>query len=875
MANLISTANGNLTAAATWGTVTGAEGASSPALIEPATVLSTTLSAASQNSQSFTPAAVIIDGVSIKLASRAAGTPTNTMTVTLFNVTTAAVAQAVTVNVSDLAECTVADLDGGWYFFKFAATHTPNGTDQYQIRVLLSATTTAVALWRDNTVANWLRMLRTTTTGAPAAGTNMHVMGEFDGASNPATTSTRLVVMDSVAATDYGSANIIATRTSSALSVCNRGTVVYDTVAATAYILRLSGNVNVYSGGDFHIGDTGAEMPRDSSAVLEFDCTADAAFGLMVRTGGAFTAYGLSRTVAKDVSDCRFSASAVATDTTLNVDADTGWLSGDEIGIAPTGVITSEQEQRTLNANAGATSMVITAGLTNGHLGAGDYFGEIVLLTRNVRIRSTSATFMSVFDFAATTTIVCSWVSFRYMSSTTAVATIRPGSGAVVLDRCVVADGEAGLSVATTALGGTCTLTHLTIFIVSGLTTGLNIAATTGAWLLTDLIVIRTASTVSDGVTLSDVGGTIGNLSISGAGGAGSFAGLAWLEAAVESANGPTQPIAGTWRFHSNGGSGFRIGASTRDITFPRTEVWHNAIRGLRVESGIHMENVEFDGGFWLGNGAGAGEEPTGILFSEMNPLNDVRFRAIDIAADTLKSSHWGVLFDHGGIVASNIQFIDCNFSQTSGTRRQVSVADIGCIADVAPGGMCVQGIATNCTFNSSGVPVSFYYAPGVTPTRDSKYSHVRIPMFGGVATAHRTYSARGTFLINTSVFDVTPSLEIQPIEGAAVPVDSNAFQPGWGFLVPVLSGQTVTVSVKVQKSAGYNGSTEPQLVLLANPQIGIASDAVIDTLSIGSGSFETLTGVTAAASADGVMEFIVRCYGTAGSIYVDTWSAA
>lgn len=46
--------------------------------------------------------------------------------------------------------------------------------------------------------------------------------------------------------------------------------------------------------------------------------------------------------------------------------------------------------------------------------------------------------------------------------------------------------------------------------------------------------------------------------------------------------------------------------------------------------------------------------------------------------------------------------------------------------------------------------------------------------------------------------------------------------------------------------------------------QITVASDA----------AWEALTGTTAAVTADGVLEFVVDCDGTAGNLFVDTFSA-
>ena len=871
MANLISGADGLLTAAATWRTT------DSTGLVEPATLGATALTTGNLDSAVFVPGAITVDGVAIRLANRAAGAPANTMTITLRNSTAGADIASVTVNVSDLAVVVTANLDGGWYFFKFDSAKLLVAGNNYLIRATLSATSTAVSLVTNNTASNWLHMLRTTTTAAPAAGDNLHIMGEFDGAANPATTSTRAITMDEIAATDYGSANVITNKSSSALDVNNRATLTWDVTAATAFQLRLSGNLNVYSGGTFQVGDTGAKIPRDSTAVLEFDpVSADGDFGLLVRNGATFTAYGLSRTAGKDQWMAKLIADSLATDTTLDVDTDTGWLAGDEIGIAPTAQTATHFERRTLDIDAGAALLTVTAGLSNPHLGSGDYFAEVVLLTRNVEIRSTSTTLVTFLRVAATATVVCQWVSFRYIGSSAQPFQIETtAGGSCSLQYCVVQDLDGGLLCSGATHGGW-TIDQTVIYNARGAAaTPLTINLTSGTWTLTDVIVMGSGGTVFGAVRFLDVGGTIGNLTICGCTGGG----VNWNEATIEGGNGPTFSGTPTWVIHSNGptnGAGaFSIDSHTRDITFPRMEVWRNGPRGMNVAAGIALDNVEFDGGFWIGNGPGLGEEPTGIRFAGQNPVNDVRFRTLAIASDSTFASHWGCLFDRGLTVAANIRWIDCVFSENAGTRRPVTVADIGCIADVAPGSMCVQGIATNCTFNSSGTPISFYYAAGPAPSRNSKYSAIRCPIFGGVATEHRTYTARGTFLINAVVFDVTPSLEIQPLEGAAVPIDSHAFQPGWGFLVPVLSGQTVTVSVKVQKSAGYNGATEPQLVLLANPQIGIAADAVIDTLSVGSGSFETLTGTTAAAAADGVMEFVVRAYGTAGSVYVDTWGAA
>jgi hypothetical protein len=64
--------------------------------------------------------------------------------------------------------------------------------------------------------------------------------------------------------------------------------------------------------------------------------------------------------------------------------------------------------------------------------------------------------------------------------------------------------------------------------------------------------------------------------------------------------------------------------------------------------------------------------------------------------------------------------------------------------------------------------------------------------------------------------------------------------------------------------------------VLLANPALGIDDDTVLDTLSIGSGTWELLSGQMALVAEEaGAVQAVVECDGSAGAVYVDDWSAA
>ena len=143
--------------------------------------------------------------------------------------------------------------------------------------------------------------------------------------------------------------------------------------------------------------------------------------GLVLNPGATCSLQGLSRTSGKDVVSCLLNTDEAAGQTTLGVDTDTGWLSGDEIGIAPTGSTYSEYEKRTLNANAGASSLSVSAGLTYSHLGTAPKQAEVVLLTRYVVIRSTNSARMFYVGIPAPSgnvTFDADWVQFQYCGNT-------------------------------------------------------------------------------------------------------------------------------------------------------------------------------------------------------------------------------------------------------------------------------------------------------------------------------------------------------------------------------------------------------------------------------------------------------------------------
>jgi len=205
MATLLATANGNLTSATTWGLV------DATSLLD-SQVNNVALTTSLVASQTFTPGVITTDGVALKVASRS-NSPVGTMIVDLAIAGVQVPGSEVTINVSDLpswSDAPSTTLCGiGWTFFKFSSPLLLVALTAYTVRAR-TTTATQVNLFRNATVGNWSRMLRTTTTQAPVAADRMFICGEWTAA---ATKTDRTVTMDSTVATDYGDATtgLIAT----------------------------------------------------------------------------------------------------------------------------------------------------------------------------------------------------------------------------------------------------------------------------------------------------------------------------------------------------------------------------------------------------------------------------------------------------------------------------------------------------------------------------------------------------------------------------------------------------------------------------------------------------------------------------------------
>ena len=873
MSALVAITTGNLTSSSTW-------------LVDDATsrllstsTSSTALTTTAQDSASFTPGAITITGILLKLASRAGSAPTNTLTVTLRDSTGATDIATVVINVSDLPSCSTTLAEGGWLFAKFSIPVTLTAGHAYVVRCLLSSTSTAVSLYTNGTAHNWQRVLATNTNQAPAAGDDMFIAPIYSATTNPATKSTVTVTMDSTSATDYGSA--VTGAVQPALSVSDGCALTFGTAASTDYILQVSGSVFIYDNGTFNIGNTGTPIPRGSTATLQLDCAvADLDYKLFVKNGGTLTMQGQSRTSGKSISQTLLTADVAATGTALTVADDTGWLSGDEVVIASTDQTASHSEVAILSANA-TSSGLTTGALTNSHRGntASGIQAEVVLLTRNVIFKSTSTTFMTSIDVVGS--VDADWVCFRNVGTSTVgginLSSSISSSGTLSLNQCILrdSDGEA------IDLGGAFGTTSSSVYTFVD---------------LNEVHIYNAFQSGGNGACFScnpGLGGssgqgtaiTIGNMTIiclnaaslvrsmdlnptdewnSGASGPIKFTGTIRISGGfygveVSGSSRNQGYTRGNFVIHSTGSRGMFLNGTSNfsNLRFSQIIAYHNNNIGISLESGCN--NIKFDGPVIC-----MGNNTLGIMLSGIAKL---RIKDLRCYGTTDFAQPYGLYMQATG-QDSDIRIEKYTAGVASGLLTTHSTADFN--VNSSPD---FDVVIIDATLASSTTVSGLVYLSTLNGSGSQEI--LRIQNLNG--QGFWASCATGIIQAETTTVDISPSVKMTPkILGTFDPtfqkLETNLNIRGKGFLVPVASGTTLTPSVKVQKDGAYTGNA-PRLVLKANPDIGVTDDVVLATHSAASGTWQTLSGTTPSATANGIMEFVVDCDGNAGNIYVDTWT--
>jgi hypothetical protein len=748
-----------------------------------------------------------------------------------------------------------------FHFFKFASPVTLVDATAYKVQGKTS-TTAMITLYRDATASNWSRMLRTTSNpGSLAAGDNFLIAEEKTGAG--AATS-RTVTMNNTDTTAFGF-----------VMVTDGGTLTYGNSAATNYNLRLAGDMKVTDGGTLYIGTpSGGEIPRDSTAKLEFDCGSDNQYGLVINALATFKAQGLSRTTGKNIVMCKLNTDEAIGQTVLGVGTDTGWLDGDNIVIASTTRTMAQCEKRVLDVDASSTELTVTAALTYAHSGTSPTDAEVGLLTRNVKIGAVTAGFVASISLAGTT-IDLDWVEF-YEIENFNLGNVWDGTTRDV-DYCSIYNTEgAGLYIGSITDSSVVTIknnifynfnTDASAYTTYAMTFYFPADANGTIYFENNMvcygktgtydssysgIVINVAS--NTGVSTS----TFKNNYISSIYNSSAIPTIRFTPSSAWESCRMTADITGN-SIHSNQAVGMWFSIALENSVIGGSTFWRNARSGLVIDGdgtlGFIGNSIIKDSVFF-GN--------TSNLVIGTTNAADLIIQNITASGDSSFASTAGVLFDDYATqsypISCKVYIVGCDFGTASGIKVAHTTADVNFATTVAK--LAQYEIHILNSTLASGTRITGF--PSSTAHRVTSY--VREQFCDAVAPT--SYYYYGTVTSQTTIRDgdsgsawkMTPNNATFKLilPGASV-MDT--------FKAAVSADSAVTVTARVYKDASYNGNA-PRLVLVGGIVPGIDAD-VTDSLSVAAETWETLS-VSDTPDEDCCIEFYIDCDGTAGNVYVD-----
>lgn len=740
-----------------------------------------------------------------------------------------------------------------WVFFKFASPLALDGGTDYAIGVYGSVNQNA-NFYTDGTSGNWAHVLvwDDSPAGAPVATDRFFVVGNQtgQGAENAV-----VITMDETVNTDYG-----------AVDIGNVGTLAYDTTSAYNPYLRVSGDINVWGDGVFNIGTAATPIPRDSIAVLEMDCGSFLQYGVYINQGGTFTGQGLSRTSGKNIVSCKLNTDEAVNSTSLGVDTDTGWLNNDIIAVALTTRTVAESEQGTLNGDAGASSLTVDGfagvggGLAYAHGGTAPIQAEVILLTRNVIMRATSASYYTYFYAYTTATVDIDWMEFwRVGGNSSPYYGVESGvtTGSFSMQYSSVHDAYVGIAImATSGTGNTVNLN-----VVYNTTQYLmQISSNSGSVVATNNVLIRNSG--SRGLQSGDGAGS----NISGntvAGGGTSYNIQIVGNDSVLGSSGFFDNIVS----HGGAGQGFNIDGTVAPGTVTNLKSWRNNYYGMQMgtaQNGNESLPFTFDGGLLFGNDGGA------ISINQYSVFNCI-FKDYTIAGDSVFRQQYGLTWGNQPSLIQ-IQFQTCTFGTATGIYVNHSAGDVLVTALAATNLRGLDLTFHNCKLSSTNdvvTPGNLAYMPD-NPKDNALKSSKHNQQTGG----HKLWMKYGTIETDATIYKTAAPSEKDRPTSATIKLISGVKH------IAVADGQTLTPAVWVRESvvgdgADYNGN-RIRLILRRNVAMGISQDVVLDTATVASeGAFEQLSGTTDAVTDDGVLEFYIDCDGTTGWINIDDWTVS
>lgn len=842
MSSLVSIATGDFTSSSSWGVVDTTSELDSDAG-------NSAISTSNLDSATFTPGAITVSGIALKVLFRAAS-PSGTFTVTLRNSTGSVDVASVTINVSDLATDPY-----GWHYFKFASDQLLLAATAYLVRVVCSTTGSQVTLYRNGTANNWSRKLVTSTNAAPAANDHIVVSNVFTGAG--ASTAVT-ITMNNTATTSFGPT--VSGGPPQGMFISGKGTMSFGTSASTNYYLRVKGKLVIGGGGILNIGTSGTRMPSTSTATLEMASVASNDSILDVNLGGTLNAYGFAKTSIRTTLTNTVSSAGTA----ITVGDTTDWAVSDELVFTPSGTnaAATTYEKKAISAIGSSTTATVAA-MTNTHTVTAEHPCYVGNLTRNVKIKGITSLLGSYIQQVSSGIIAIDYVEFSNLGTTYGILCNGSGSASITNSSFQTFVGTP-LCVNFNTLSRGFTFTGNIIYSHGAgmLQTDVPTAAGTARIISNNYFIGHTSSAATVSLSIfEDTDVFSGNVLAGKTNSTGGMLDLIltqnnqlnFLEANFTD-NFIGYFVCSGMRMFPNTGTARVAAGIIKNLTV--IEGSSSGFVGvyLGVANPITLANLTFENLKILAINAGYAFAfdalATGIV-----TINNGTF------AGTTSRSQGRGLYITARYARVNLN--NCNFGVVSGTMVAHATADIVCSSPVGTSEIIGRNTNLASTTKISGLQ---------DLSGAAIQSYARFTNYGKTAGDHRSYDYYGTISSDSTIFNTaTPSERITPLRATLKKESSPK-------VAPVNNASTVTVTVRVRKSVvgdgvAYNGN-QPRLIQKQTFPTGITVDTVLATASAAAGSWETLTATTAAATENGVFVFVVDCDGTAGWINVDDWES-
>lgn len=780
---------------------------------------STTTTTSYVASSTFTPGIITVEGILLRVKGTTT-TPTGTFSVELYNSTGAASVATVTCNATDITNNNT-NLDGGWMYFKFGSPVTLLAATAYSVRIKSSVNAT-VTVYRNTTAGNWSRGLVTSTTASLSANDDVIVCGNVTAA---ATTTVNTVTFDYTGANAYNSVEVGA-----------YGKLIGENSAYKNYKLTINdaGLFLITHNGIVEFSTSSSRLPTTSTFVILLTCSARNTNYLYVRNYGTFRAFGSDK-----IRSAKLTADVGIGGTTLTTNITTNWKSGDNIYISNTETISTTQVQsRTLAIDSSGTTVTIPASsfVTKG---TSPYVTDVINLTSNFSIIGTSAA--NATNTSCQIKSILDVDNIEYSFTSTAVFIYTGVGGSCSIKNCSISNSN---TLGFTGAYNIYTDYYSSNYTIDGLVIGGTqaggiyfLTSNLASCILSNCVIIggaqgylgsfRTNTTISNCIAanLSGTGFTIGYQN-----------GVQFLGGVCNNITAYNCASVGV-QFGISAGLAWYLYNST----FSNINVWRNGY-GLALYSFSTIINN---------------------LNSFGNTLNNISCYVVSNCTINNSEIQGGITRGTwGGIYIDS--FVDKLIFKNSNIATTTSHTNWNIASN--------QFIIANISFNNCSFGGSVNIAGN--STLQPNYS-ISIQRKNGNSGSNEVYKEYGSIISNDiTIFNITPSSQRITPANASYKTSSTSFK------IPVASGSTATVTVKVRKSVigdgtAYNGN-QPRLILKSNPSAGSAynSDIVAATATnAANGAWETLSYTLPVAVTDNVgMEFYVDCDGTTGWVNVDTF---